>query len=298
MRRVDVVELEGERCVGTVHEPATRSSRIGLLMLNPGYAPRDGQGGLAVKLCDALASRGVPCFRYDLPGLGDAPGPLPERMMQYFALVTRGDFTQLCARLVREVCAREQLDGVVLGGLCGGAVNALFASAVEPKRIHGLLLLEPELYLSDDEKREPRAHPWLPPRAAKQIDRVVTKLLSSWWWMKLLSLEHPLGRKLPLPREAILSYLVRHTSLPDVTNVPLTLAWQRWVREGRPVLVITAQGKLRERFFERITDAALQGVTRKNYAHVRVPNTNHIFTTGGASDTVTDLVVRHWPMLS
>ena len=84
--------------------------------------------------------------------------------------------------------------------------------------------------------------------------------------------------------------------LPAVTNLPLAGAWQRFVTAERPVLIITAEGKLREVFFERINATVLAGVERRKYQHVRLAGTNHIFTTGGAIKTVIGHLEANWTL--
>ncbi len=323
-RRLDVLDLPAGRCVGTIHEPREGAppSRVGLLWVNFGYVPRDGHGGLASQVSDALARLGVRCFRYDLPGLGDAPGPLPAHTSEFFPWVTSGHFTAVTQQLVQTVCEREGLDGVVVGGLCGGAVNAIFTADAERGLVKGLVLLEPEMYVTEPKNDDgpvprKRLRDWVRAQlpAEKnvvtqlldtalqqrlplepQLQKLGNKVFSYWGWMRLLTLENRYGRYVPLPRKAILDFVLSRTELPAVTNLPLAAAWARFVDAQRPVLVITADGKLREVFFDRINATVLRGRRREKYVHVRLPNTNHIFTTGGAIATVSSTIVSNWAL--
>lgn len=312
IRRIDVLDLPAGRCVGTVHDPPGAKARVGLLWVNFGYVPRDGHGGLAAQASDAMARRGVTCFRYDLPGLGDAPGPLPATTHQFFPVVTSGQFTQVTAQLVQRLCAREQLEGLAIAGLCGGAVNAIFTADAEPKLVRGVVLLEPEMYLTEPKKedgaapkrvrRRDQLRAKLPKVLAhelpleRQLDKLRDKLFSYWGWLRLLTLENRYGRYVPLPRKQILDFVLSRSALPAVTNVPLASAWSRWVGDHRPALIITAKAKLREVFFDRINATVLAGMQRENYVHIRVPGTNHIFTTGGAIATVTAHLEQNWSL--
>ncbi len=312
VRRIDIIDLPAGRCVGTVHEAAGTPSKVGLLWVNFGYVPRDGHGGLAAQASDAMAGLGVPCFRYDLPGLGDSPGPLPSTTHQFFPFVTSGQFTEVTRQLVQQVCEREHLDGLVVAGLCGGAVNAIFTADAERARVRGLVLLEPEMYVTEpkkDEGAEPKrdrrrdkVRAKLPRLLARELpferrlERLGGKLFSYWGWMRLLTLENRYGRYMPLPRKKILDFVLSRTELPSVTNVPLASAWARWVGDKKPSLVITADAKLREVFFDRINRKVLAGIARENYVHVRLPQTNHIFTTGGAIATVTEHLKKNWSL--
>ncbi len=305
-RRIDVLDLPAGRCVGTVHEPLGTRARLGLLWVNFGYVPRDGHGGLAASASDAMARRGVPSFRYDLPGLGDAPGPLAAHTHDFFPVVTSGRFTEVTRQLVQTVCAREQLDGVVVAGLCGGAVNAIFTADAERHLVRGLVLLEPEMYVTEPKKddgpmkrarKRDAIRAKLPKLLARELpyeralDTLGNKLFSYWGWMRLLTLENRYGRYVPLPRKKILDFVLIRSELPSVTHLPLASAWSRWVGDKRPSLVITADAKLREVFFDRINRVVLSKVDTRSMRHIRLKGTNHIFTTGGAIETVMGHIV-------
>jgi pimeloyl-ACP methyl ester carboxylesterase len=282
MRNVLELEVAGERVVGTRHVPRAKGARIGVLWLNAGFAPRDGHGGLAALTADALAAKGVPAYRFDLPRLGDSPGPLPARTLDFFEFVTSGGFTDVTTALVRELCVGEGLDRLVLGGLCGGAVTAIFVGAREPSRVCGLLLLEPEMYVVEPRIDVASQRHRLP----RLLGRLGRHVFNYWGWMRLLADEGPRSQWVPFPRRVVLALLRRRAGLPPVTNVPLVEAWRELVRNARPSLVITAAGKMPEIYFDRINDVALRGVDMRAVTHIRLTNTNHIFTTGGAIEAV------------
>jgi pimeloyl-ACP methyl ester carboxylesterase len=278
MREVLELELSGERFVGTRHVPPVPCSRMGVLLLNAGFAPRDGHGGLSAHAADALAARGIRAYRFDLPRLGDSPGPLPARILDFFDLVASGGYTDATTELVRELCAREGIDRLVLGGLCGGAVTAIFVGARDSARICGLLLLEPEMYVI-----EPRSDAASTRQRRPGAGGPLTRHLFNYWgWMRLLANEGPRTQWIPFPRRTILAFLRERMDLPPVTNLPLVEAWRELVKDGRPTLVITAAAKMHEIFFDRINSAALRGIDTRSVQHVRLEHTNHIFTTGGA----------------
>ncbi len=273
MRSIEQISVGPDTLVGTSHLPApAERRRIGVLFLNAGYVPRDGHAGLSAKLGDALVALGFPAFRFDLPMLGDSPGELPAAAEQLYDMVYRGDFAATAIAIARELCRRHALDGLVLGGLCGGAITAIYAADRERSSIVGLALFEPEMYRSN-ERTAPAA-----PGARK--------LFSYWGWMRALTRENRLGRYIPLPRELLLGLLLQRGKLPGATNVPLVAAWRRVVERRLPTLVMTAQGKLHEVFFDRINAVALAGAPTSHITRVSLPRTNHTFTTGGAIDEV------------
>jgi pimeloyl-ACP methyl ester carboxylesterase len=306
------LQLGSDLLTGTAHIPSERKSKVAMLFINFGYVPRDGHGGLAAQTCDALARTGIAAYRFDLSRVGDTPGPLPAHTHQFFDLVTSGGFTDQTVALIRALCEQENLDGVCLGGLCGGAVTAILAAERETAKVRGLVLLEPEMYVTEPktgEKKETAAGPVKPLRKRDRLRLAVMKRLplsdkveavgkkvgqkafNYWGWMRFLTFEGKRGQWIPLPRKQILDFVLSLSPLPEVTNMPLASAWQRYVQQQRPVIVITADKKLREVFFDRINKVVLAKVDSRSMRHIRLKSTNHIFTTGGAIETVMGHVV-------
>lgn len=294
MRAIEHVDFEGVSLVGTHHlaAPGTRRN-IGVLVLNGGYVPRDGHSGLSVKICDALAARGFPSFRFDLPMLGDSPGQPPALADEFFELIYRGDFCEPTLAIARALCRRHSLDGVILSGLCGGASTALYAADRAPGLVVGLALLEPELYRATATDHGTPASKLGDPRsgASEFAHKFAGKLFSYWGWMRLLTRENGMSRFAFLPRERILDLVLPRDQLPKSTNIPLVGAFCRTVNALTPTLVVTARGKLHEVFYDRITGVVLKGARRPNLTHLRVAGTNHTFTTGGAIEEVSSHVV-------
>jgi len=291
MRAVELVDFEGESLIGTHHVASSeRRGRVGVLVLNGGYAPRDGHAGLSVKICDALAARGFPSFRFDLPMLGDSPGRPPALVDEFYELIYRGELCDAALTIAREMCRRHGLDGVVLSGLCGGATTAIYAADRAPGLIVGLALLEPELY-----KATPSRDPRRATGRAALVQTLAAKVFSYWGWMRLLTRENGMSRFAFLPRERILDVVLPRDQLPKSTNVPLVGAFCRRVNARSPTLVVTARGKLHEVFFDRITGVVLEGGRRPNFPHLRVAGTNHTFSTGSVHATVATHVVD-WAM--
>ncbi|NVJ21626.1 hypothetical protein HUW62_10400 [Myxococcus sp. AM011] len=295
MRELIQLEVMGHRLWGTFHPPSSSAPRrsVGVLFLNPGHVPRSGHGGLSVLAADQLSAQGFPCFRVDLPGLGDSDGPLPEMTSELYQLVCKGGFVDVASAVREELQRRHGLEGMLMGGLCGAATTALYLADREPQGVHGLFMFEPEFYLSEQEAAavggEGTAVEAEHPRLS--LKRVTSKLFSYWGWMRMLTRENEYARLfkyVPFPRQRLLDLLMDWDSLPAVANVPLVRAWQRVVERGLPVLVLTAEGKLRDVFFDRIHRSALADLPHPNLSRIRLKGTNHIFTTGGAIEASVD----------
>ena len=306
MREVLEIPIQGEMLVGTRHVPRGPAAPLGVLFINFGYAPRDGHGGLAARSCEALATRGLESFRFDLPGVGDSRGPLPGEEQQFTNLVMRGEYSALVGALVQLLCERYRLKRLVLGCLCSTAVTALFVAQREPERIAGLLLLEPQFFFSKQiasglalNGRTGTESPALDPGSAVGqggeppvpfLQRIRDKYFTLWGLMRFLTHEGQSHAWLPLPRKRTLDYLLARSDLPPVTNLPAVSAWSELVRRQCPMLVITAQGQLRHRFFQLIQSNLFNGANIPSVVQIQLENTNHTFTADGASDAV----IRHF----
>ena len=74
---------------GTYHRASNEQAgvqkpgRLGVIFLNSLSLPRTATGDSSAEWADALAECGYPCFRVDLPGLGDSEGDLPADLLSY-----------------------------------------------------------------------------------------------------------------------------------------------------------------------------------------------------------------------
>ncbi|MCP3064976.1 hypothetical protein LXT21_40005 [Myxococcus sp. K38C18041901] len=300
MRELVQLDVKGHRLWGTYHPPAAGARRsVGVLFLNPGHVPRSGHGGLSVLAADRLAAKGFPCFRVDLPGLGDSAGALPETTAELYQHVCQGGFVEVASAVREELQRRFALRGLLMGGLCGAATTALYLADQEPEAVPGLFMFEPEFYLSEQEASAV-GEGAVTEAPQGRLKRMTSKLFSYWGWMRMLTRENEYARLfkyVPFPRQKLLDLLMDWDSLPAVANVPLVRAWQRVVRRGQPVLVMTAEGKLRDVFFDRIHRSSLADLPHPNLSRVRLQGTNHIFTTGGAIEACVAELAR-WASVS
>lgn len=309
MREVLEIPIKGELLVGTRHVPQGPAAPLGVLFINFGYAPRDGPGGFAVRSCEALASRGLEAFRFDLPGIGDSSGPLPAGERLFTDLMVTGGYATLVQALVNRLCERYRLHRLILSGLCVTAVTAILVAGRERERIAGLLMLEPQMFFYEEKASACALHGGsgpasLDPVPGTPVDegpkppmpllrRIRAKYFSLWGLMRFLTYEGQCHPWLPLPRRRILDYLLARSDLPAVTHLPAVSAWSELVRQQCPMLVITAQGKLRDRFFQLIKTNLLNEAAATSLVHIQVANTNHTFTTGDASEVVIGHIL-HW----
>ena len=220
-REVISVTVGGNRLWGTYHrsQHARRSSsagsgeanRVGVLFLNPGFLPRASPS--AVYWANSFAKCGYPAFRFDLPGLGDSEGDLPEKMLDF---VSSGGYAPSLSAIVKELVERFSLSGVVIMGLCAGAVTALFTAAVT-KECSGVVLMDPYFNVPQDRLK-------------------IQNELSQWaTWTRLGSLASEIYHRFRHVR-----LLLSRNRLPRNANLPLLHCWKQLTSAGTPILVLKA----------------------------------------------------------
>jgi pimeloyl-ACP methyl ester carboxylesterase len=261
-----------ENLVGTLHVAApgragglSGAPSVGILLLNPGSAPRSGNSDLSVRIGDRLALRGFPVFRFDLPGLGDSSGAMPADVDAYWGEVVSGRNDAATIALIERIRLEFGVARVIVGGLCAAALPSVRALSRGRAGPAGLILLEPSFRLTDRSKPAgPRIGTFA--RAARSVRARLQPVL-----------RRRVGA--PLPRDA---------------NVPLVRRWQEGFGQGVRSLVVVATGPGTDRYMTRIL-ASMPARDPGVVSCVRVPETNHLFTSGAGREGVL-AAVESWVM--
>lgn len=130
------VDCQGERLLAVLSLPGAPSPirGAGIVIVVGGPQVRVGSHRQFVHLARSLASRGWPVLRFDARGMGDSSGTLH-------------DFQALSPDIrvaVDALCARTELNQVVLWGLCDGAsASLLYLHDCLDPRVVGLCLVNP-----------------------------------------------------------------------------------------------------------------------------------------------------------
>ena len=198
---------------------AVRQQRVGIVFLNSLFLPRAATGDSAVYWAEALAQRGYPAFRIDLPGLGDSYAPLNMKLLDF---INAGGYESIASAKIGELVDRFQLSGVVILGHCAGAVSAVFTGAAA-KDCKGLLLLDPYFFL--------------PPQIKKS---------KAWKRMVRWASESRFGGFLSgvYDRLKKLRLLMRGSAPPPNANFPLLQKWKEVAaKRGLPILLFKAPAR-------------------------------------------------------
>lgn len=130
-----VFDCRGSTLIGIVHRPKSPHAR-GVLIVVGGPQYRVGSHRQFVLLARHLAEHGVPVFRFDYRGMGDAQGDFKgfESVEEDIGSAVEQFFQ--CIPELREI---------VIWGLCDAASAALFFAHRDP-RVRGLVLVNPWVY--------------------------------------------------------------------------------------------------------------------------------------------------------
>lgn len=272
----------GIRLWGTYHpssyassfakEHDTEQDRTGVLLLNPGFLPRASMGSTQVYWADSFARCGYPSFRFDLPGLGDSEGCVPEPMLDF---VNCGAYAPAVATIVDELVGRFGLAGVVVVGLCAGAVTALYGCATS-EHCRGVVLMDPYFHHLSFDAKGPRIRDELSKWASRS--KLGGFLSSIYDRLRHLALLIPGNRP---PRNA---------------NFPLLNCWKQLAQAGIPILLLKAPGHKTRGIKPRVGEFDyldyLQGLStpRSRLVVKFIEGTNHSFADSVGREAVRELI--------
>lgn len=279
VRTILTWRILGEDLVGTCHVPTpgragglSGAPSVGILLLNPGSAMRSGNSDLSVRIGDRLALRGFPVFRFDLSGLGDSSGSIPADVEAYWSEVLNGRNDEATVALIERIQLEFGVARVIVGGLCAAALPAVRAVSSSSAAPAGLILLEPNFRMDVQNQRK-EARPAVGLYRGSRIAGATRSL-----------------------RTFVQGVVKRPfaPSLPRDANVPLIAHWHESLVHGVRSLVVVAVGQRADRYVTRILETM---PTRAPglVACVRVPGTNHLFTSGAGRDAVLTALER-WVM--
>ena len=202
---------------GTYHKADGESSeaqRTGVLILNSLSPTRAAAGDSAVYWAESLARSGYPAFRLDMPGFGDSDGNPPPELLKF---INTGGYGSIASALTKELSERFGLSGVVVVGLCAGAVSALYTAAAS-KECRGLVLMDPYFHLPISPP------PWMWQKLTGRISRTSLGGLISKGYDRFTDLR----------------LYLRRNPMPENANFPLLRCWKTVASTGLPILLLKA----------------------------------------------------------
>jgi pimeloyl-ACP methyl ester carboxylesterase len=302
VRKTLQIRIGDSLLVGTLHEPSPSGEGNApgpcLLLLSFGQQPRSWVGDLGVAVADRVVEEGYRVFRFDMPGLGDSPGDLPVHLEVLWRQIQLGLHAECLRGLCLELKKRYAPDGFVIGGFCGGAVTALFSTISGDIDLRGLLLLEPEIALTNADTE---------PSGSSSADQMIVfnflerkellprRLSSAQSWKKLFSgkADFKFWRDfLAYSIRRMLRRRLRKMNMPPETNHLLIEAWNRAREQAIPTLVLSVGTAFRRNYYKSYGFASGRDDPRTRLRWIEVPNTTHAMLEGGAKDAVREHVAR------
>lgn len=191
-------------------------ARTGVLFLGSLSPTRAATGDSAVYWADSFAACGYPSFRLDLPGFGDSEGDPPPGLLEF---IDTGEFASIISASAKIIVERFELSGIILVGLCAGAVSAIFG-AKATHECKGLVLMDPYFHLPL--KRRSKTWEKLTGRFSRSsmglsIESLYCRLKAYW-------------------------LLLAGNVLPSNANLPLLNCWKDVTSTGLPVILFKAHG--------------------------------------------------------
>ena len=179
---------DGLRLFGTLHAPAqARTDAPAVVLYSPGVKMRVGPGRLYVPLTELLNARGHTVLRFDFYGLGDSEGDLTEtQLADVYNYIEIGRFTADALHALEWMRREHGHRRFIVGGLCGGAITALYA-AQQDASVEALLSIGMTVTLASDAARpaEQMSSAELAARRRGYLRRMLDP--KSWW--RLITLQ-------------------------------------------------------------------------------------------------------------
>jgi pimeloyl-ACP methyl ester carboxylesterase len=303
MRRCIEIQVSGLRLRGTFHQRGDGemeqicANNTGVLLLNSGFLPRSAQGDLLVRMSDRYANSGMPVFRFDLPGLGESEGDLPEDAVSFVQSVERGGFGHVISALAAKIVQVHKLENIVVGGLCGGGMSSLWGAAANKNvRFAGVMMLDP--IFSQVQVQE------LPGQKKTGFARFKEdfqfRKKAAWEELRVWILKQTIAAPVQkMYTRFKVSRLSQRTAapkpvaetLPKVANVKLMQCFERMMAAQLPILVVTAHDPRRAGGFDYV-QYMLRG-EKYRAEHRIIEGTNHAFIEGDGPRLLLD-VTDEW----
>jgi hypothetical protein len=147
VERPVAIQQEFGRLAGILTEPLGASESICAVFLDAGAIRRIGPNRMWVELARRWAARGIPCFRLDVEGIGEADGA--NAPYQRSASLHAPELIAQVIAAVDLLEARGVAERFMLVGMCAGAYWS-FHAALDDPRVSATMMLNARVLIWDE----------------------------------------------------------------------------------------------------------------------------------------------------
>ena len=279
---------DGLKLFGTLHEPAIK--KIGsplIVLLSPGVKMRVGPHRLYNRMTARFNELGFAVFKFDFVGLGDSEGELDRDLLaEVYNDTETGAFVNDSVDALNWLESEHEYTSFILGGLCGGAITALFTAQVDD-RVLGVISLGMTTTLALGSKERVR-HASRRELAALR-DGYLRRALNVKSWLRFLTFQSDYGT---IARSFKQTIIKKKSAAPTSTdpgepfdtsnaNPLFPPAFFEVTQSERPLLLVfSGSDRLYWDFDEKFAQPfseQLAKVSRSYELHV-VEDANHVFS--------------------
>jgi pimeloyl-ACP methyl ester carboxylesterase len=256
---------KGKNLFGILHSAEKNGKRFGIIFLNAGLQYRVGPHRIYVKAARRLSQIGFWVLRMDFPGIGESDGSIEDGGIH----VDHFD-TEDTIRAIDFLTKEEQIEKIILLGICSGARNAL-KTAVKDPRVDSIISWSLPIIFESEEKLYSSSMSEI---AAKHYFKGwMKKILNVRSWRNFLTSE----KYLHLAKNVLWALVTKKKESYGERQREFLEAFEFFISSRRKALFVYGERQIIERkeFMNKLEELSY----RKRHAceHYIVPNGDHTF---------------------
>jgi pimeloyl-ACP methyl ester carboxylesterase len=250
---------------GILHSAENGRKKVGIIFLNAGLQYRVGPHRIYVKAARRLSQIGFCVLRMDFPGIGESEGEIADGGIH----VDHFD-TEDTIKAIDFLTKEEQIEKIILLGICAGARNALKTAAEDP-RVDSIISWSLPIIFESEDKLYSGSMSGI---AAKHyVKGWIKKIFKVRSWKSVLTSD----KYLYLVKNVFWALVAKKKEAYGERQREFFEAFESFISSRRKALFVYGEREIieREEFMHKLEELSY----RKNHAceHYIVPNGDHTF---------------------